>query len=415
MLTKTRGVESFNHPYSAGSSYVSVYEPNDERKDEILYQALILAQDRVYNRQGTGNAGTITYENDFAKMNYCHHEYDKYTYHGEVPFKFLRVGTANWKGVPIDAQVFAGSASYNPMKPTSLPETVVTEEMRKRAWAKIQPELNTGFSMANFLWEIKEIPQLIRQAGKLISAFRNMEALLGGVRNLDGKTPAQIQLTYAYAISPLISDFSSIYDDLLNTEKRVNEFIAKGRKIEPYHYREKLSDTDEEVGGTNWGECRCNKKVHYYATAWISYSYRKPSVFDGFRRVMGLRLTPEAIWNSIPYSFLIDYLVNISDCLRQLDKDPNITVKIHGYCDTIKSEAVNYEVRTKSSYYASGNIAAGFEVIDFDSESRVWSWSATEYKRTPGMPSTGYAFPVFDSLSKRELVLAGALAHTNLL
>jgi hypothetical protein len=149
----------------------------------------------------------------------------------------------------------------------------------------------------------------------------------------------------------------------------------------------------------------------FHATLKCSYDYVKPSEFEGFRRVLGLRLTAEAIWNAVPFTFLIDWVLKVSKFLKQLDKDPNLTVNIKDYCWSLKRLAVVSYVSDKDGTYWGGTHS---KRTYHNMGLEYWRVERSTYTREPSVPNTGYAFPVFDSLSSRELVLAGALIRANI-
>lgn len=137
-------------------------------------------------------------------------------------------------------------------------------------------------------------------------------------------------------------------------------------------------------------------------------------------RVGGLRITPSTVWNAIPWTFVIDWLVNVTDFLEQFDRDPGLTVKVHDYCDTIKSVSQNDFRRSlrnpsianyKIPSWGNGSFVGSsvFHLSEDIDSPILWTWKRVHYKRVPGVPFTGYALPVLDSLSNRQLVLAGAL------
>jgi hypothetical protein len=148
------------------------------------------------------------------------------------------------------------------------------------------------------------------------------------------------------------------------------------------------------------------------------FDYEVPEFFEGLLRVGGLRVNAATVWETIPWSFAIDWIVKVQDFLEQFDRDPRITLHVIAYCDTIKS--VNQKAYTRSDdsdcfvpvwpSMADTTLAhEGLNPVTDDSRP-LWVWKRTQYNRVPGIPNTGYALPVFDgSLSNTQLVLGGAL------
>jgi hypothetical protein len=335
-------------------------------------------------------AGSITYDVGWDRFNPCTHVQDKLTWYSPFP---------SWIDYSASYIRLLSGAGRTPYKPTAPAPLEVTVEMKRRAWASIEPQLNTGFSLFNFLWELKDIPRLMTDVAKWLKMVKHFQLP-------SSKTAADLHLAYSFAVKPLISDFTNIYNDLLNTEKRVNDFIEKGKKPQNFHYTEVLDEQITKGINTRRGYIELCESTEFHATARLRYKYRKPSAFEGFRRVMGLRVTPEAIWNAIPFSFLVDYVLKVGKFLSQLDDDPNLTVEILDYCDSIKRKAINREIVHTGSPNPSGqNLVQGGE------GKPIWEWEQSYYQRSVGAPETGLALPAFDALSMRELVLVAALAH----
>lgn len=298
----------------------------------------------------------------------------------------------------------------------SAPSLEITEEMRAQAWADLLPQLNDGFSLANFIWEIKDIPRLLVDIGKVLRSLRSLSKI---AKNANTLTLAKAQLTWSFAVSPLMGDLQNIIDILTNFRKKVNQFIDQGKQVLPYHHRRDLfrytSKVPNELGSTI-----DEVSVVYAATLRASYVYKQPNDWELFSRIAGLRITPEVIWNAIPLSFIIDWFIKIGDALRNLDRDPHLTIKVHDYCDSlkkVKSRKVVFDEScwTWDSWYKSqpGFIESMFISSD-DRNKTGWELADISYIRIPGEPNMGYSFPVLDTLSARELVLAGALMRTSI-
>jgi hypothetical protein len=283
--------------------------------------------------------------------------------------------------------------------------------MRKRAWAAIYPRLNDGFSLANFLWELRDFQHLWKTSKKLGSLIR--KAGWGDLPSLTklfgSKTAAELHLSYSFGIKPMVSDISSLVGSLFNIDDIVDEFIKEGKEPQSYHYREDLWRTTQRTN-TYWGHWTKETEGLYAATCRMRYLYVKPEFLTASRIVLGLRLTPENIWNAIPWSFVIDWVLGIGKCLRQFDEDPHLLAcEVLDYCDSVKSTSKTKLVRDRStgtSYSSAYDYSLG------DVHYPLWEWTRSRYIRSVGLPATGYAFPVLDSMSLRELMLSASLART---
>lgn len=347
----------------------------------------------------------ISYTNGKQKFNYCNHVSESFTLKDErqIPLYFVH---GPYRGLWY-ASAYAGSTTSPTISPVD-PDMTISDQMRRRAWEELLPSLNDGFSMINFLVELPELLIMKKQLISLSNKIRKLDRSLFSL-----KTAAELELAYAFAVVPLMADIKALYENLFSTEDVVERFIANGRKLRNYHYTEKLNDTTSFISTTSYGKVLRDDSLEYHATLRCKYAYEKPSFLRGFRRVLGLRITPEAIWNAIPFSFMLDWVLRIGDSLRQFDRDPSVRVELFDYCDSLKKITRYREIRDRSG---SSIIESSYRTwyMNGSDGKDVWVWERSHYLRDPGLPDTGFYFPAMDDLSFRELVLAGALAVANL-
>ena len=346
----------------------------------------------------------ITYDSGQSQFNFCDHTRDVFNYKNTQPVSFFYYNGGSPSMVNVK-----GSAIIPSVDPFDSVDLLITDQMRKRAWGSLMPELNTGFSLLNFIWELKDVRLLLSLAAKLSYLARTFDKAL-----LSSRTAAELTLSYSFAIAPFIRDVETMVDGLFRVNKRINEFIAQGRKVNTYHYVEDQQAAVRTVEDATRPGCilYSDKVQTYRATLKASYTYKKPPELEGLLRVTGLRLTPEAIWNAIPFTFLIDWVLSVSTSLRSLDRDTNLTVHLVDYCDSIKYRQRFYTERTYDMYYVGHQMSSVYVGQGSTEPPVIWEHERSRYLRVPGVPDTGYAFPVLDTLSNRELVLGGALLRT---
>lgn len=348
------------------------------------------------------SGSTITYDVGKQRFNYCNHTKESFEEKDSC-----QVAVCRDAGSYHETRAFAYASAY-PTRPASPELPVITDQLRKEAWTGLQPQLNTGLSMANFLFELRDIKHLLALAKKLSSMSRVYNKLSSVSRG--SMTAAELTLAYGFGIAPMLSDIKKLCSLMFKTDKRIKEFIQEGKKLKTYHFTKDLSSTNQHVP-CNLGRVETLTKSTYHATLKCRYDYKVPSKWKAFMRLYGLNITPEVIWNAIPFSFVVDWFVGIGKYLSQFDDDPNLKVFVNDYCDSIKTESIIREIRHKDAWYLQSTWTAGNK--GFDGQV-VWEWKRSHYIRQPGMPETGYALPVLDTLSYRELVLGGALLRTRI-
>lgn len=343
----------------------------------------------------TQPGSTIVYENSGGKrFNYCKHTKYNYTYLDDAPVTF---------GSDAVYKIRYG-LDTGPLFPGTPPTVVVTEDMRRRAWDALHPEFGTGLSLINFLYELKDLPHLLRYAAKLLSALSTLPKLLRKLAST--KTASELLLSWSFAIAPFMADVEKMLDAGKDLNRAFNDFAEAGRKPQTFHYREVGGDVVVSDTPTEFGHHVQKSRSSYYATLKCVYEYQRPTMLVLFRRYWGLRITPEALWNAVPFSFVIDWVAKVGDSLRMLDTDPNLRIVILDYCDTTKSEIWFEALRCSSVCTGCKSIGADFCQNDGKMLAKL---VRSVYERTPTFPSTGVALPHLDEVSLRELVLGAAL------
>lgn len=362
----------------------------------------VLSYGQTWVKNPGGSESISDNEDGYEQMNACDHVKDvtspsnelggiwvSYPEQGSPPYTSFRC-------------VYTGGA-YMPLDASTPPDISISDEMRRRAWQGIYPTLQDGFSLAQFIAEARDLLDIIATIRRVRTRSRQLSGVISP--SDASKSLAELILMYSFGIAPLLSDLNSIRDRWGKTRKIYDKFVQQGKKVSPYHYTENIPCSGVETTYATYVRVLHEHKATFHATAWLSYNYEGRYDFDAWSRVWGLRINPKLIWDLIPFSFVVDWVLGISDFLDQCDNDPRIQVQIHAYCESLKLES---EARTQWWIDPDSYKQPGYEV---GAEGSAGTCRKTSYRRYVGQPSIGMALPHWDSLSRRELVLAGALAR----
>jgi len=184
------------------------------------------------------------------------------------------------------------------------------------------------FDLTNFIWELKELPKLLKYTGDLLSGRKPVH-------------PGDLWLAQSFGWQPLISDLKSMLNFAEAVEKRLDELMDAKREervrrklhnsVELYHPTipdlEGITFALVDAHTTKvWGTGRWRVQDH------AGLEYLRGAV-QGSRgnlayaiRALGLP-SSSGIWNSIPWSWLIDYFWNIGDILETHGKEFPVHLK----------------------------------------------------------------------------------------
>jgi hypothetical protein len=200
----------------------------------------------------------------------------------------------------------------------------------------MKPSLEAGFSLANFLVELRDYP-------KMFNLWRSGN----GVR----KNLAGGYLNYQFGWKLFVRDCKELYEKIVNWEKMLSDYKSRQGKILTRHYKECIvNDTyDLETSGPETLDTKTSVKRKLYGYATMRYTYTVPGIdaewarLKGFLDIFGLKLTPSVLWEALPYSFVVDWFLGVGEFLKS--KEPDLlesVVTVLDYCITFK-ETLEYQ------------------------------------------------------------------------
>jgi hypothetical protein len=259
------------------------------------------------------------------------------------------------------------------------------DELASEALAFMTPRINEGTSLVNFIIELKDFKRMVspRQfrlerkysALRLMRDPRHREQFRQElIRKLTGA-----HLNASFGIVPFVSDIFQMHDDLTSLSARLSRLKRFAGTPQTRHYRRYLpmpdgspSTRDRKVdikpsylvswpdpylgdgafvaqnrnhatsGGkpsvVRWAEWV--QRPVYHAT--MRYIYTLPHMSEFGEKVavhldnLGIRLDPSIIWNAIPFTFLVDWVVDVSSFLRSFARDNfPITTTVRDFCHSL--------------------------------------------------------------------------------
>jgi hypothetical protein len=274
------------------------------------------------------------------------------------------------------------------------------------------PGIKPKLSLLNSLYELKDFKSLPRTLNKLKKIDKSLIKF-----GLTSKTLKQIKqagldvfLQGEFNIMPLWSDIRGLWTSVLNTRKELQKLIAGQYLRKHSHFAIPLTDEYQSVSKESvetlpdWSvPTTVNRKKEtvysrcmFHAT--VEYSYTLPfavtedDILLALLDQLGVNLNPAIIWNAIPWSFVVDWVINVSKWLDQF-KSRNLEpgTHIYQYCWSL------HVIRSTRSYVGLGSTELASQT---DEESFI---------RQP-VPIGGLRSFVTSGLNSKELSLGTALA-----
>lgn len=289
------------------------------------------------------------------------------------------------------------------------------------AWNRFKPG-KPGASLAVTVAEAAEMSQMLKTTALV---FRNVWR---GLRSSSGrglsKEAANQHLNTQFGWIPFVNDCRSLYDTYQNADKMLAQLIRDNNK---WIYRrgtlvdEKQTpiDTVEHSHTAHWPTLGPDYGVHdpYGEHHIITYEMRRvwfsarfrycipqrkiDSVNwrkDARRRLFGTDITPEVIWELVPFSWLADWFSNAGDVIANMD------------------DGLTENLAAKYAYIMGHNSVRRDVVSTLNAESgtshATWTYKLERKQRVAANPF-GFGLTGAD-LSTRQLSILGALGLSRL-
>lgn len=311
-----------------------------------------------------------------------------------------------------------------------IPSPDKLDEMVSHALKHMLPYIKEQLSLVNSLIELKDFKSLPNTIRSLVDFTRKFFKRTGRKTLKDGvRLSADSYLQDKFNIEPLISDIMGIYNSLVGLEKRINDLLSRAGRPQTRHYAFRwveFPNVVDELGspyvvyGTQNSEFTVGPAVTYrkvrnvrYAPstfhAEIEYNFnytryqvehaRLLATLDG----LGVKLNPSIIWNAIPWSFVVDWVLRVGDYLDNFqvsNMEPQINIlrflwSVRRSRQIIVSRGLNEA------------ISGDFVVPSLGTQYHYPSVQQTCYKRVSELPSSNSIES--SGLSSKEFTLASAL------
>jgi hypothetical protein len=332
------------------------------------------------------------------------------------------------------------------------------ETLKARSMSAMLPKIKAELSILNSILELKDFKSLPKHvsdvynfgarltrglfkkgnaSAKLSGYFKRIRASfnknLGPTAREATHTAADGYLQVQFNILPLLSDIVGIADALARVERRVNDLVSRqgGRQIHHFGYNWQEPDitpTDYGPISVNQGQFSglqafpdlpyltnnagvlwvnrqaINDTTTFHAELEFNYSFtryqREHAHMLGLLDSLGVNLNPAIIWNAIPWSFVVDWVVGVNrwlDDRKVLNLEP--AVNISRYLWSIRRKRFVYtELREQGNtpLYGIPNPGAKLPVL-----------TEIAYKREVGLPDKSSL--TTSGLSSKEVSLGAAL------
>lgn len=309
------------------------------------------------------------------------------------------------------------------------------DDLNTRAISQMWPSIRAELSSINSLIELKDFRTL---GASLLEQWRLFSSLAKTIIGKGSVSQTLRQLFHAGAdgylqlqfnILPLIKDITSVMHVMSSVERAIARLITEAGRKQTKHMYFAWREFDDLIGQKNspssaytlgpdskypllvgaseWEFDAIHKDSVFRAEIQYNYSLSEWEVVHarllGFLDALGVNANLAIIWNAIPYSFIVDWVLGVSQYLSSI-KIPNLNpvVNITNYCASVKRSRT---INSKFNYWGwQGYVEKRACILPQVSE--------TAYRRVVGLPSTVSLST--SGISSVEFTLGAALAYLKL-
>lgn len=252
-------------------------------------------------------------------------------------------------------------------------------------------------ALPNFLLEL---PQSLNVIALLKTRIWNSKSVSAGIWDAS-KDASDKFIAYNFGVKPFIADLRGIAAYSESLQKRLEWLLENQGKTVTLDFRKTLFKPTATISsgpGYWWKVVEYSQTYHAFCRWTVKYDPVKAAYekLRYFNRYFGTSKILSAAWEAIPFSFVIDWVSNLGDLLKQIELPSTLSpeMKVVGYA---QKEYGKYE-----GYYAPPGHGKPVKLAEL---------TTREYVRTPGLPLA--LTSVFDTstLTGKQQALAFALIH----
>lgn len=301
-----------------------------------------------------------------------------------------------------------------------------------RAYWSMRPKFKGDVQLLNSIFEIKDFVDPLSFLGKRwldIKELLTQTNTRKHIRSLKQLGTAALSLPFSalatllsgaqlawLAIKPTIADAIGIHaamqKDIFALAKQFNEFGEAGARSHYSEYQELTRRLTRETGKRYGYAYGSYTNVTRTATAVFHQQLLWQKLEDAYPHWWGLEMGFDEIWNMLPLSFVLDYVLTVGKSLEIMDRDDRVKVHVMEYCESIKIEASMGSYVIRDAYIPA--LMVDGDELPYTESGRpllVTGTAGTVYQRTVKEPYRGPALPRLKLPSFNQGLNLAALAH----
>lgn len=296
------------------------------------------------------------------------------------------------------------------------------------------PSFGGDMSVINSILELKDFKRVATSFWSLLGKAKGprgipwWDILVGaGKKDSTLQRLSKTLLSYKFGYESLYRDIISLVECMSGFNQRYSELVRRANTPQQAYFGytipgSQTSGATQEYEASHVGYAfftqpygwiqiveAPSKGIRYHAA--LRYRYPLPAelLAAGGRNKalldrLGVNKNPAIIWNAIPFSFLVDWIVDVGSFLGRLRTD-NVRFQFEclEFCHSAKFEKTFTLHTGYNQYYSSSPFHRKTGIVPMD------SCTVSTYDRRVGLPSSLLSLKVSSGLTPLQVVLGGSL------
>jgi hypothetical protein len=201
-----------------------------------------------------------------------------------------------------------------------------------QGWKFPKVSLQAGFSLPNFLLELRESVSLVHSWYSRKGLLKRYHAIRGANEGLKEqlKAAANERLAHVYGTELFIADAIRLHHLMSTWKQRADKYLSNAGTVQRSYkvplvsgWYGSMPQVDFPVFEVQESYLDYGWSVTAECHAVLYYSYNMPDLRSFINRLaqmsdsFGIRPDPGIVWDAIPLSFVVDWFINVSEWLHE--------------------------------------------------------------------------------------------------
>lgn len=203
----------------------------------------------------------------------------------------------------------------------SIADRNMSDKLVYEHWKRCRPTMSGRADLSVFLYELRDVTRMWNVIPRRhVKGASNWQKIRDDIAYANGQ-----HLNFNFGVKPFFSDVKNVFKGMATFEKRLFRYTYNENQRQRRREQESLEESFDSgwysmQPGSVWQvRHHGHASWDYTSTFWYKYvlPYGEGELFwRAWADTLGLRINPATVWTVLPYSFVIDWFVDVGSMLQ---------------------------------------------------------------------------------------------------